>query len=96
MQISVDGRAVAIFPLHTDQTVSIPGVGGENLLVIENGYARIEEADCPDHLCEKMPKISHVGETIVCLPHRVVISILSLEEHADTILWVSHKQEVVR
>jgi hypothetical protein len=33
------------------------------------------EADCPDGLCVKQHKIDKTGQTIVCLPHRVVIEI---------------------
>lgn len=86
IQISVDGNEIATYPLAVDQVIPITGVSGENLLVIENGSAWITEADCPDHLCENMPKISHVGETIVCLPHRVVVTVLGAEHGADTIL----------
>ena len=86
IQISVDGNELATYPLAVDRTIPITGVNGENLLVIENGFAWITEADCPDHLCEKMPKISRVGETIVCLPHRVVVTVLGAEHGADTIL----------
>ena len=44
-------------------------------LVIENGKARISHADCPDGICEEYRPISYVGETIICLPHKVVIEI---------------------
>ena len=33
------------------------------------------EADCPDQTCVKKHSIKYEGETIVCLPHKVVISI---------------------
>ena len=34
------------------------------------------DADCPDKLCVKTGRISKTGETIVCLPHRVVVEII--------------------
>ena len=94
--VSVDGSAIATYPLAVDRRVTIAGVGGENLLVIENGCARIENADCPDHLCEDMPSISHVGETIVCLPHRVVLRVIGAEDGADAILQLHDRWEVLR
>ena len=93
VQVSVDGSVIATYPLHTARTVSVSGVGGENLLVIENGSARILEADCPDRLCEDMPKISHVGETIICLPHRVTVRVLGASEGADTMLYLPRTEE---
>ena len=39
----------------------------------------MKEADCPDQICRKHKAIDKSGETIVCLPHKVVI-----EVEADT------------
>ena len=78
--VSVDGVVVARYPLSQPQTVSILGVGGENLLVIANGTASVTDADCPDRLCCRYPNISRVGETIVCLPHRLVVQIVGDSE----------------
>ncbi len=47
----------------------------ENILVIENGKAFIKSANCPDKICVKHHKISKTGETIVCLPHKLVVEI---------------------
>ncbi len=35
----------------------------------------MEQADCNDHYCETMGKIKQNGESIICLPHKVVIEI---------------------
>ena len=34
-----------------------------------------EEADCPDRRCTRMGPISEPGEWMVCLPHRVTVTI---------------------
>ena len=49
--------------------------GGTNVLVVENGVAYLNYSNCPDHTCEKTGKIRYVGQTIVCLPNRVSITI---------------------
>ena len=41
----------------------------------ENGAVFMAEADCPDSLCVQMGKIYREGESIVCLPHGLVIRI---------------------
>lgn len=76
VKVSVDGKTIKTFPLDTDTTYEIQGVnGGTNLLVIKDEKAYIEEASCPDSLCINMGKIDSAGQSIVCLPNRVVISI---------------------
>lgn len=44
---------------------------------LKSGTARVSmiEADCPDHYCVDHAAIDKVNETIVCLPHRVVLEI---------------------
>ncbi len=73
--ISVEGIEVERLPLDTDTRYLIRGVGGENLLVIENDEAYLLDADCPDKLCVKMGHISKTGQSIICLPHKVVVEI---------------------
>ena len=72
--ISVDGQEVASFPLSKDTVYNIGGYhGGENLLEIKDGKARLTNASCPDKLCVNMGYISKNGQSIICLPNKVVI-----------------------
>ncbi len=75
VSVSVDGETVGTFPMNEDTEYEIQGVGGVNLLVIEDGECFIREADCPDELCVKQGKISRKGESVICLPHKVVVGI---------------------
>ena len=75
--VTVDGKEYGRYPLASD--TEIPITDGEktvtNTLVIKNGKADMIDADCPDLLCVHQKSISHQGETIVCLPNKVVVSI---------------------
>ena len=72
----MDGCTELELPLGEDARILL-GEGGEftNLLVIENGAARIVEANCPDQICVNHGAIRYEGESIVCLPHRLVVSV---------------------
>ncbi len=73
--VLVDGKEVTRYPLDTPAQTTIQLEEQSNELVIRDGKAFITEANCPDRICVKHRGISHVGETIVCLPHKVVIRI---------------------
>ena len=74
--VSVDGVEVASFPLDEDRTYEISGYDeGHNTLIIRDGEAYMSDASCPDHLCMGMGKISHAGQSIICLPNRVIVEI---------------------
>ena len=55
-------------------------IGGTNRLVIEDGTARMEWADCPDQICVNHRPVSSGGESIICLPNKVVVSVVSSKE----------------
>ena len=78
--VYVDGEASATYSLEQDGEYEIETDGGRNVLVIKDGEADMTEADCPDGLCVKRHSISKNGETIVCLPHKVVVEVISAEE----------------
>ena len=84
--VTVNGEEIARYPLHTAVTVTLEGVGGQNWLVIENGTARIEEADCPDKLCARHAAISRTGDSIVCLPHRLTVTVIGSGEAPDAVV----------
>ena len=74
--VSIDGQEAAVFPLSGSEDVIIDGYqGGFNHLVIKDGEAVLTEADCPDRRCTRMGPISEPGEWMVCLPHRVTVTI---------------------
>ena len=50
---------------------------GSNTLVIKNGEAAVTRADCPDLICVNHRVVKRNGESIICLPHRVVITVIS-------------------
>lgn len=88
-QITINGEVYQTLPLNHDTTITIPSDDGHtNILTIHNGYADITDADCPDKLCVHQKKISKKGETLVCLPHKIVISIISgKQSQTDSITY---------
>lgn len=73
--VMVNDALYASLPLRQDARLEITGEGGTNWLVVENGEAWVSQADCSNQICVNTGKISQVGEVIVCLPHKVVITI---------------------
>ena len=69
--VSVDGTLFGTYSLEEDRTVEI---NDTNRLVISDGSAR------PDQVCVNHREVSRDGESIICLPNQVVVSIESMEE----------------
>ena len=78
VKVTVDGEEYGTYPLSEDTVVEIrTGKDGEELnrLIIRDGKAFVERATCPDGICSNHRPISRDGESIVCLPHKVVITV---------------------
>ena len=71
--VEIDGKVVAEYSLFIDKVYELNG--GTNVLVIEGGVAYLSYSSCPDHVCENTGKIKHVGETIICLPNHITITV---------------------
>ncbi len=77
VKITVGGEIFGTYDLMEDQTIDIDDT---NRLIIEEGSARMDWADCPDQVCVHHRAVSRKGESIICLPNQVVVSIESGRE----------------
>lgn len=82
VQITVDGTVYGTYSLGKEQEIQIPDAFGAttNVLLIKDGKAKMIEANCPDKLCEYQNAISKSGESIICLPNKVVVTVTGKQE----------------
>lgn len=73
--VTVDGAEFGRYSLLMERETEIVTEYGTNTLVIAGGMATVTEADCPDGLCIGQRDIRYEGESIVCLPHKLVVTI---------------------
>ena len=75
VQIFIGEQMVEELPLNIDTKYSVTQDDLYNTVVISQGAVSVRDADCPDKLCVKQGQIKKSGESIICLPHKVVIKI---------------------
>ena len=79
VRVTVDGKVYGTYSLSENTEEDIcTGEKGEchNLLVIKDGKAYMKTATCPDGICVEHTPIFRDGESIVCLPNGVVITVI--------------------
>ena len=74
--VTVAGEEFGRYSLSEEREVVIETENGKNVLTIKDGYADIVDATCPDGLCERQRKINESGETLVCLPNKVTVTVI--------------------
>ena len=86
ISIQVNGKEVKKIiydPKIVGSTIPIESEYGFNLVEIGEDRVRVIEASCPDKIDVKQGYISRVGETIVCLPNRMVVEIKGIKKDTD-------------
>ena len=73
--VQIGGKTVMELPLGEDTEIVLGGGEHTNTLVIRGGTARVIEASCPDQICVRQGSVQYAGESIVCLPHRLVVTV---------------------
>ena len=75
-EISVDGKTVMELDLSEDQVLTVDGAGGGyNRIQVRDGAVSVLEASCPDKVCVHTGTVRYPGETIVCLPNRMIAKV---------------------
>ena len=81
--VRVDGAVVARCGIDEEQTIPVYNEYGHNVIHVVAGEVYMEEADCPDHYCMRQGEIHRRGDTIVCLPHRLIVEITGRKSNQE-------------
>lgn len=76
LRVEKDSKLYGEFPLNQDREIVLDDNAHYNKIVIKNGKAYMDEANCRDQICTHMKEISINGETIICLPNRVFLEVV--------------------
>lgn len=87
VRITIDGTVYGTYSLDEDREIPVERDGSViNVVRIEDGSVRMEQATCPDALCIRQGAISRERQTIVCLPHKLVVEVYGThEQEYDTV-----------
>ena len=77
VQIEQNGAVIHIMPLDTNAVYNVE-TGGKvtNTVQVKNGSVSVTYADCPDQICVNHAAVNLSGESIICLPNEVVVSVV--------------------
>ena len=75
VQVEIDGKIVDTIKLDEDFEKEYKNGEDSNKLEIKDGKATMISANCPDGICVNHKPIYRNGESIICLPHKMVVTI---------------------
>lgn len=93
-----DGVSCEWYEASPDLASAVPAGGSYNLLAVCGERVWMEAADCRDQICVHHIPITGGGESIICLPHKLVVEIVggtdeetldgvAETEKADGMVW---------
>ena len=75
-----EGAYCEWYEVRPDLTSAVPEGGIYNLLAVSASGVTMEAADCRDQICVHHIPITGGGESIICLPHKLVAEIVGGED----------------
>lgn len=73
--ITIDNKEYKTISLKENERIVIENEYGKNVIIIKDGQVFMETGNCPDKTCVKQGKVMKTGQSIVCLPHRLTVTI---------------------
>lgn len=67
--------------LGEDGVFNFDGIDAE--FEVKNGKIRLTKASCPDKICEKTGYIGSAGQSIICVPNKITVSVVGSDESVD-------------
>lgn len=76
-EITIDGERYAVIDLSENETreIKLPTEPGVTVLA-EPGAVSVSSAGCRDKICVKRGRLTRAGDTAVCLPAKVTVSVI--------------------
>jgi len=68
-----DSGRERVLDARRDADVEVLGPLGRTLVRVRGGAAWIEQAPCPNRLCQRMGRLRGPGRSLVCVPNRVLV-----------------------
>ncbi len=91
--ITLSGKFYDNIPLSSfkgEKTFVIKTKYGKNTILVKDDTIQIVDADCKDSLCVNQGISSKVGQSIICLPHKLIIEIKGDEKDSSSDMILSH------
>ena len=79
IRVTLDGKIYGTYSLSKDQTIEVKDGDFYNRIRIEDGKAYMEEANCRMDTVKSRERSGGHTQTIVCLPHKLVVEVLENE-----------------
>ncbi len=74
-EVYIDDKPVKTINMDVDDEYVFHTEQGENVVAVKDGKIEMKSADCPDKVCVRMGAKNRSGETITCLPHKLVVEV---------------------
>lgn len=83
VQVYVDNKLVASYDIRIDDTYIVNVSDEYNEIIVKDGQVCVSRSSCKNQVCVQHSPISMVGESIICLPHKLVVQIYKGDKTQD-------------
>ncbi|WP_438347827.1 NusG domain II-containing protein [Paenibacillus sp. FA6] len=82
--ITLNGKLFKTIELtKEEQIIEIKSTRGTNVIKVHDYGVEMYDTDCPDKVCQTFGFIDRPKQSIICLPHRVMVEINGVQDVGD-------------
>ncbi len=85
VQVILNNQEIYDLPIQENAFKIIQNGNQFNKIKIENGQVWVDSANCHNQVCVHHAKIQYAGQSIVCLPHRLIVQISGERDESNPI-----------
>ena len=71
------GGSEKTFDITRDTSFELENNGYTLTVIIENGEVFVSETDCPDRICRITGRITRPGQSIICVPAEISLTLIA-------------------
>ncbi len=83
--VASGGKIIAELDIHQDTVLDVDGFLGVSRVEVKGGQVRFVDSPCSNRQCILRGWVRESGDTVVCLPNRVSVTITGLDTYYDAV-----------
>lgn len=87
VEIYLSGELFGKYELFSDAVIEVESESGSNTVCISDGSVYVAESSCEDKNEVLQGKINRSGQSLVCLPNKLIVTVKGRRESVDSISY---------
>ena len=87
LYVNAEDKEILKIDLNTNKEYTVKGYLGDVVLEVKNKKIRVKEETSDKHICSKEGYIYTNNKSLVCMPNKIIVKIISEDNDLDGVVY---------